>query len=156
MSRTRTIATAIAGLLALQATIAGTPVHKCVVNGSITFQQDPCPSGQVREAPTLEKLNREQKKRDEVGGVGQTNKSKPVAGVQNPVNPPQSAVRTEVDGTLADAANQSRGKFSCDKRKYCSQMTSCTEAKFFLENCPGVKMDGDRNGIPCEKQWCNR
>ncbi|WP_232013255.1 excalibur calcium-binding domain-containing protein [Ferriphaselus amnicola] len=35
-------------------------------------------------------------------------------------------------------------------------MTSCEEAKFFLQNCPGVKMDGGRsNGIPCETQWCN-
>jgi hypothetical protein len=46
-------------------------------------------------------------------------------------------------------------KFKCDGRIYCSQMTSCEEAKFFLENCPGVKMDGDRDGVPCEKQWCN-
>jgi hypothetical protein len=45
--------------------------------------------------------------------------------------------------------------FKCDGRIYCSQMTSCAEAKFFLENCPGVKMDGDNDGIPCEKQWCN-
>jgi hypothetical protein len=45
--------------------------------------------------------------------------------------------------------------FKCDGRIYCSQMTSCAEAKFFLENCPGVKMDGDNNGIPCERQWCN-
>ncbi|MEI2813132.1 MAG: hypothetical protein V9E91_04875 [Burkholderiaceae bacterium] len=37
-------------------------------------------------------------------------------------------------------------------------MTSCEEAKFFLNNCPGVKMDGydERNGIPCERQWCKR
>ena len=46
-------------------------------------------------------------------------------------------------------------EFRCDGRLHCSQMTSCGEAKFFLRNCPGVKMDGDRNGIPCEKQWCN-
>jgi hypothetical protein len=45
--------------------------------------------------------------------------------------------------------------YKCDGRIYCSQMTSCAEAKFFLENCPGVKMDGDNDGIPCEKQWCN-
>ena len=45
--------------------------------------------------------------------------------------------------------------FKCDGRIYCSQMTSCAEAKFFLENCPDVKMDGDNDGIPCEKQWCN-
>ena len=45
--------------------------------------------------------------------------------------------------------------FKCDGRVYCSQMTSCAEAKFFLANCPGVKMDGDNDGIPCERQWCN-
>lgn len=45
--------------------------------------------------------------------------------------------------------------FSCDGRKYCSQMTSCSEAKLFLQHCPGVEMDGDRDGIPCEEQWCS-
>lgn len=44
--------------------------------------------------------------------------------------------------------------FRCDGRTYCSQMTSCMEAKYFLKNCPGVKMDGNNDGIPCETQWC--
>lgn len=44
--------------------------------------------------------------------------------------------------------------FKCDGRKYCSQMTSCAEAKTFLQNCPGMKMDGDNDAIPCESQWC--
>ncbi|MDR2548980.1 MAG: excalibur calcium-binding domain-containing protein [Desulfobulbus sp.] len=30
----------------------------------------------------------------------------------------------------------------------------CEEAKFFLRNCPGVKMDGNNDGVPCERQWC--
>ncbi|MBD9501313.1 excalibur calcium-binding domain-containing protein [Pseudomonas sp. PDM17] len=42
----------------------------------------------------------------------------------------------------------------CDGRKYCSQMTSCAEAKAFLRSCPNMEMDGDGDGIPCEKQWC--
>jgi len=46
--------------------------------------------------------------------------------------------------------------FSCDGRTYCSQMTSCAEATFFLKNCPGVKMDGNNDGVPCEQQWCRR
>jgi hypothetical protein len=33
-------------------------------------------------------------------------------------------------------------------------MRSCAEATWFLKNCPGVQMDGDRDGIPCETQWC--
>jgi hypothetical protein len=45
-------------------------------------------------------------------------------------------------------------RFKCDGRTYCSQMTSCAEATFFLKNCPGVKMDGNNDGIPCERQWC--
>ncbi|MDD2882637.1 MAG: excalibur calcium-binding domain-containing protein [Rhodoferax sp.] len=35
-------------------------------------------------------------------------------------------------------------------------MTSCPEAKFFLSHCPGVKIDGDGDGIPCENQLCNK
>jgi Excalibur calcium-binding domain len=33
-------------------------------------------------------------------------------------------------------------------------MTSHEEAQFFLANCPGVKMDGGDDGVPCERQWC--
>jgi cold shock CspA family protein len=45
--------------------------------------------------------------------------------------------------------------FHCDGRTHCSQMTSCAEAEFFLNNCPNVKMDGNHDGEPCEQQWCN-
>jgi hypothetical protein len=46
------------------------------------------------------------------------------------------------------------GVFKCDGRQYCSQMTSCAEAEYFLENCPDVKMDGEGDGAPCAEQWC--
>jgi len=46
-----------------------------------------------------------------------------------------------------------KNKFKCDKRKHCSQMRSYLEAKYFLKHCPNVKMDGDRDGIPCERQF---
>jgi len=45
--------------------------------------------------------------------------------------------------------------YHCDRRIYCSQMRSCEEAKFFIRNCRGTKMDGDGDGIPCERQWCH-
>jgi len=48
----------------------------------------------------------------------------------------------------------STSNFHCDSRTFCSQMTSCSEAKFFLDNCPGTKMDGNNDGVPCEQQWC--
>lgn len=47
------------------------------------------------------------------------------------------------------------GNYTCDGREYCSQMTSCAEATFFINNCPNVKMDGNHDGVPCESQWCN-
>lgn len=42
----------------------------------------------------------------------------------------------------------------CDGRQHCSQMRSCEEATWFLQNCPNTKMDGEGDGIPCEDQWC--
>lgn len=44
--------------------------------------------------------------------------------------------------------------YRCDGRRYCSQMTSCEEAKYVLRNCPDTEMDGDGDGVPCESQWC--
>ncbi|MET0549864.1 MAG: excalibur calcium-binding domain-containing protein [Xanthomonas sp.] len=44
--------------------------------------------------------------------------------------------------------------FQCDGRTHCAQMTSCAEAVYFLQHCPGVEMDGNHDGVPCERQWC--
>ena len=54
----------------------------------------------------------------------------------------------------SDTSGSQHSPFQCDGRAYCSQMTSCAEAKYFLEHCPNVKMDGDHDGVPCERQWC--
>ena len=47
--------------------------------------------------------------------------------------------------------SQNTHNFTCDGRQYCSQMTSRAEAVFFINNCPNTKMDGDRDGDPCER-----
>lgn len=66
------------------------------------------------------------------------------------------ASRRSSEPALTLASEPSAGsRFSCDGRVYCSQMTSCAEATYFLQHCPGTKMDGDHDGIPCERQWCN-
>lgn len=47
-------------------------------------------------------------------------------------------------------------EFQCRPEKNsCSKMTSCAEALFHQERCRVPDMDGDRDGIPCEQQWCN-
>ncbi|WP_108945371.1 excalibur calcium-binding domain-containing protein [Shewanella halifaxensis] len=48
-------------------------------------------------------------------------------------------------------------QFRCEAGKtHCSQMRSCDEAMFYLRNCPGTIMDGDGDGLPCERQHCGR
>ncbi|MBS0583601.1 MAG: cold shock domain-containing protein [Proteobacteria bacterium] len=71
-----------------------------------------------------------------------------------PARTPTLETKTRA-GTASPALLQTPAEaFSCDGRTHCSQMTSCKEAKFFLKNCPNVEMDGDGDGVPCEKQWC--
>ena len=53
----------------------------------------------------------------------------------------------------AHSAARNTNNYKCDGRQHCSQMTSYEEAKFFIENCPDTKMDGDHDGIPCERQF---
>lgn len=66
-----------------------------------------------------------------------------------------SRIRQAFTPSSASKSEQFPSRFKCDGRIHCSQMTSCEEATFFLKNCPGVKMDGDGDGMPCEKQWCH-
>jgi cold shock CspA family protein len=44
--------------------------------------------------------------------------------------------------------------FKCEGKTRCPQMTSCEEAMFYLNHCPGTITDGDHDGLPCEDQWC--
>lgn len=63
-------------------------------------------------------------------------------------------VPANTPGALAAAPNASAlapgEAFRCDDRQHCSQMRSCAEAQYFARNCPGTKMDGDRDGHACE------
>ena len=56
---------------------------------------------------------------------------------------------------LAAASSMRTEDFRCDGRTLCSQMTSCAEATYFIQHCPGTRMDGNGDGEPCEQQWCN-
>lgn len=65
-----------------------------------------------------------------------------------------SSYAEPADGNLVTNTEVSKSIFKCDGRTRCTQMTSCEEAKFFITHCPNTKMDGDKDGIPCEDQWC--
>ncbi|MDS7966050.1 excalibur calcium-binding domain-containing protein [Acinetobacter sp. V117_2] len=49
-----------------------------------------------------------------------------------------------------ERVNDKTSAFHCDGREYCSQMHSLEEARWFVRNCPNTKMDGNRDGEPCE------
>ena len=46
--------------------------------------------------------------------------------------------------------NSNPNGYRCDGRTLCSQMNSREEARWFVRNCPGTKMDGNNDGEPCE------
>jgi cold shock CspA family protein len=63
---------------------------------------------------------------------------------------------TQLYGKFNGAKNTKRSssRYTCHGKTRCSQMSSCEEARFYIRNCPGTKMDGDGDGIPCERQHC--
>ncbi|MBY0411322.1 MAG: excalibur calcium-binding domain-containing protein [Burkholderiaceae bacterium] len=136
-------------------------VYKCVSNGSTTYQNTPCPAIEQREQPSVEQLNLERKKKLAQSSEAPINSSASAvqaapAEQKNIKAPVTETSRTNrYDQPYKNPQLQSQ-RFSCDRRKYCSQMTSCAEAKYFLSNCPGVNMDGNKDGIPCEQQWCSQ
>jgi hypothetical protein len=67
---------------------------------------------------------------------------------------PTAAVDASPKSDVTRVLSEPSQSFSCDGRTHCSQMRSCEEATYFLQNCPNTKMDGNGDGVPCEKQWC--
>ncbi len=51
---------------------------------------------------------------------------------------------------FAQKLDKKEKKPKCGDKKTCKQMTSCKEAKFYLEECNVQKLDKDKDGIPCE------
>jgi len=135
LCRIAALAVAATSLLVAASAVMAVPVNKCLVNGTVTYQSDPCPSGRARKQPSVQELNAQEQSRRKAATTTAT------------------ATATAADRTVP--AVTTAPEFRCDGRQLCSQMSSCAEAKYFLANCPGVKMDGDHNGIPCERQWCN-
>ncbi|GFN46783.1 thermonuclease family protein [Candidatus Regiella insecticola] len=44
--------------------------------------------------------------------------------------------------------------FDCKSKKYCKEMSSCEEARFYLNQCGMSRLDRYKDGIPCEN-LCN-
>ncbi len=163
MIKHSTLAFLFVAVLAQQAQAAAA-VYKCVKHREVTYQSEPCPTPIRRTEPNIKKLNEERmKKLLETGTNAKSGKSAndgQFSAKAGDASVAPTPTNTPVSRTAAPLV--SAPSFKCDGRTRCNQMTSCEEATYFLNNCPGVKMDGRNggpgsgNGIPCERQWCNR
>jgi hypothetical protein len=55
--------------------------------------------------------------------------------------------RSDVEARLMEFAQS----YSCTPRQTCSQISSCREANWLLQNCSwGGRLDRDGDGVPCE------
>lgn len=124
---------AVAGLVIAVSAAYSQAIHRCQINGKVSFSHEPCadaraPATKPGQGPEASK------------------------GIARKEDTPQRS--TTALPRPAASLPPAAPAFRCDGRLHCSQMTSCNEAKLFLKNCPGVKMDGDGDGVPCEQQWC--
>nr|DAR42463.1 MAG TPA: nuclease-like protein [Caudoviricetes sp.] len=57
-------------------------------------------------------------------------------------------VQTQVKEAKAKQA--AKADFECGSKRFCKQMASCDEAKFYLQQCGLKQLDRDSDGVPCE------
>ena len=70
------------------------------------------------------------------------------------VKPTLKPTKVPTIQTIRVIPTTTNSSYSCGSKKYCTQMASCSEAKYYYSNCGLKKLDGDDDGVPCEK-LCN-
>jgi hypothetical protein len=60
-----------------------------------------------------------------------------------------NAGNSSLVSTSSSDAARAPPTFSCGNKRTCKEMTSCDEAKFYLNKCGLKRLDGDGDGIPC-------
>ncbi len=60
------------------------------------------------------------------------------------------ATRVPSAPIAASTSATASGGYTCAGKRYCREMTSCEEAKFYLTQCGVATLDGNRDGVPCE------
>lgn len=63
---------------------------------------------------------------------------------------PQPTTNVSSSGSTGATSGSSGGSFTCAGKTLCGQMTSCAEAYFYLNTCGVSRLDGDKDGVPCE------
>lgn len=68
--------------------------------------------------------------------------------------PPWEWRKGNQSSTTKKKPAENNTKFKCGRKRFCKEMSSCEEAKYYLENCGLSRLDGDNDGVPCET-LCN-
>lgn len=66
---------------------------------------------------------------------------------------PKRKGRTRTQSAMASVATLRLPRVRCGSKRHCREMTSCEEAVAFLRQCQ-APMDGDYDGVPCERGVC--
>ena len=70
----------------------------------------------------------------------------------NPINPSDWRKGQRVGKPLAALGSDSTAEnFSCGVKRFCKQMQSCSEACFHLQECGLSRLDGNKDGVPCNQ-----
>lgn len=59
--------------------------------------------------------------------------------------------RVDSGGSGSNASSTAAPSVRCGVKRYCRQMVSCREARAYLRRCGLRSLDGDGDGVPCEK-----
>jgi endonuclease YncB( thermonuclease family) len=63
---------------------------------------------------------------------------------------PQKAAAKAKPAAEPEPQEDSGGGGSCDGKRFCKQMSSCAEARHYLNDCGVHRLDADSDGVPCE------
>jgi len=114
-----------------------------------------------REYPTrmLAKFNAEEAyaKSHNLGlwGSCPLNKTSTISTSQTTISKASTAPKAaEAAVQTTNSNTNSGGTFTCSGKTKCGEMTSCAEAKYYLNVCGVSRLDGDHDGVPCES-ICN-
>jgi micrococcal nuclease len=62
-----------------------------------------------------------------------------------------STIKIVQEESLGNERQEESSSFgTCGSKTYCTEMRSCSEAKYFLNVCGLERLDSDHDGIPCE------
>ena len=72
----------------------------------------------------------------------------------NPINPSDWRKGKKERAKASKPKRLATEDFACGAKQFCVQMGSCAEACFHFEHCGLSRLDGNNDGIPCNKN-CN-